>query len=209
MERDWTARRAECTARKEAETVMSHWWELTGPEGHRPQSLHTHSYYTHRCSQGCQSDHQLTDNRSTEQEHVIRLRISFYAGWLTEFHYQLWRTSYHTHTHTHQFNGSLYGTTRVSQYQKSKTNLDFTEARDSEWQWHPLGKSAPRSRQITMPAPHHSVFYRPDALPAAQATASKQWRQEPGPVISYRKKLLSVLICSNTSTLPFTKQSVH
>jgi len=28
-------------------------------------------------------------------------------------------------------------------------------------------KSAPRSRQITMPAPYHSVFYRPDALPAA------------------------------------------
>ena len=30
-------------------------------------------------------------------------------------------------------------------------------------------KSAPRST----PAPHHSVFYRPDALPAAQPTASK------------------------------------
>jgi len=27
----------------------------------------------------------------------------------------------------------------VSHYQKGKTNLDFTEARDSEWQWHPLG----------------------------------------------------------------------
>jgi len=27
----------------------------------------------------------------------------------------------------------------VRQYQKSKTNLDFTEARDSEWQWHQLG----------------------------------------------------------------------
>ena len=38
-------------------------------------------------------------------------------------------------------------------------------------------KSAPHSRQITMPAPHHSVFYRPDALPAAQPTASKHWRQ--------------------------------
>ena len=37
-------------------------------------------------------------------------------------------------------------------------------------------KSAPHSRQITMPAPHHSVFYRPDALPAAQPTASKHWR---------------------------------
>ena len=38
-------------------------------------------------------------------------------------------------------------------------------------------KSAPHSRQITTPAPHHSVFYRPDALPAAQPTASKHWRQ--------------------------------
>jgi len=27
----------------------------------------------------------------------------------------------------------------VSQYQKGKTNLDFTETRDSEWQWNPLG----------------------------------------------------------------------
>ena len=37
-------------------------------------------------------------------------------------------------------------------------------------------KSAPRSRHITMRASHHSVFYRPDALPAAQPTASKHWR---------------------------------
>jgi len=27
----------------------------------------------------------------------------------------------------------------VSRYQKGKTNLDFTEARDSGWQWHQLG----------------------------------------------------------------------
>jgi len=27
----------------------------------------------------------------------------------------------------------------VSQYQKGKTNLDFIEARDSEWQWHRMG----------------------------------------------------------------------
>jgi len=27
----------------------------------------------------------------------------------------------------------------VSRYQKGKTSLDFTEARDSEWQWHQLG----------------------------------------------------------------------
>jgi len=41
-------------------------------------------------------------------------------------------------THTHPFNGPFSGTTQVSQYQKGKTNLDFTEARDSEWQWHQL-----------------------------------------------------------------------
>jgi len=111
----------------------------------------------------------------------------------------------------------------VSRYQKGKTNVDFTDARDSEWQWNPLGhmqvctllltdnhastsplsflqagcpschptnsvkalkaqgsgiswavcKSASRSRQITMPAAHYAVFYSPDALPAAQPTASK------------------------------------
>jgi len=38
-------------------------------------------------------------------------------------------------------------------------------------------KSAPRPRQITTPAPHHSVLYRPDALSATQPTASKHWRQ--------------------------------
>jgi len=39
----------------------------------------------------------------------------------------------------HTFNGHFSWTTRVSRYQKGKTNLDFTEARDSEWQWHQLG----------------------------------------------------------------------
>ena len=37
-------------------------------------------------------------------------------------------------------------------------------------------KSAPCSRQITTPVTHHSVFYRPDALPADQPTVSKHWR---------------------------------
>jgi len=37
------------------------------------------------------------------------------------------------------FNGPFSRTTRVRRYQKDKTNLDFTEARDSEWQWHQWG----------------------------------------------------------------------
>ena len=46
---------------------------------------------------------------------------------------------YYWQTHTHPFNGPFSGTTRVSRHQKGKTNLDFTEARDSAWQWHQLG----------------------------------------------------------------------
>ena len=66
------------------------------------------------------------------------------GGWYTPYtRTHATCTCYHqctTHTHTHTpFNGHLSGTTRVSRYQKGKTNLDFTEARDSEWQWHQLG----------------------------------------------------------------------
>ena len=81
------------------------------------------------------------------------------------------------YTHTHPFNGPLSRTTQVSQYQKGKTNLDFTEARDSEWQWHQLG-----SMQVCtlLQTDNHAStpplgFYRPDALPATQPTASKHW----------------------------------
>jgi len=62
---------------------------------------------------------------------------------------------------------------RLPGWAGTRTNLDFTEARDSEWQWHQQGHM-----QIwTKPAPHHSVFYRPDDPPAAKPTASKHWRQ--------------------------------
>ena len=59
------------------------------------------------------------------------------------------------------------------------SNNSYQEARgDGVWDgsgisWTICKQSAPRSRQITMPAPHHSVFYRPDALPANQPTVSK------------------------------------
>ena len=42
-------------------------------------------------------------------------------------------------TNTHPFNDPLSRTTCLSRYQKGKTNLDFTEANDSKWQWHQLG----------------------------------------------------------------------
>ena len=81
----------------------------------------------------------------------------------------------HTHTFTHTFNGPLSRTTWVSRYQKGKTNLDFTEARDSEWQWHQLEHM--QVCTLFQTDNHASTpplnFYRPDALPAAQPTASE------------------------------------
>ena len=77
--------------------------------------------------------------------------------------------------HTHPFNGPLSGTTRVSRYQRGKNQSGFYWSKTVSGSgiiWATC-KSAPRSRQIAMPAPHRSVFYRPDALPAAQRTASK------------------------------------
>jgi len=85
-----------------------------------------------------------------------------------------------THTHTHLFNGPFSRTTQVSRYQKGKTNLDFTEAKDCEWQWHQLGHM---QVCISLQTDNHATtpplkfFYRPDALPATQPTVSKHWRQ--------------------------------
>jgi len=65
----------------------------------------------------------------------------------------------------------------VNRYQKSKTNLDFTEARDSEWQWHQLGRmQVCNSLQTDNYAsnPPLRFFYRPHVFPAAQPRASKQ-----------------------------------
>jgi len=62
--------------------------------------------------------------------------------------------------YTQPFNSPFSETTRVSQYQKGKTNLDFTEVRDSEWQWHQLGHmQVCNSLQTDNHAStHHSVF---------------------------------------------------
>ena len=58
------------------------------------------------------------------------------------------------------FNGPFSRTTQVSQYQKGKTNLDFTEAEiasDSGISW-AICKFAPRSRQITCQHPTTQFF---------------------------------------------------
>jgi len=63
------------------------------------------------------------------------------AARLNEKNFELLKSVAHSVciTHPRPFKGPLSWTTRVSRYQKGKTNLDFTEARDSEWQSHQLG----------------------------------------------------------------------
>jgi len=69
----------------------------------------------------------------------------------------------------------------VSRYQKGKTNLDFTEARDGEWHWHQLGhmQVSTSLQTDTMPAPHHSVFLQagcPSCRPTNSVKALKAER---------------------------------
>jgi len=77
---------------------------------------------------------------------------------------------------TRMFNSPMYRTTWASRYQKGRTNLDFTEARDNEWQWHQLGCilvciSLQTDNHVNTPP---LSFYRPDALPAAQPCQSTE-----------------------------------
>ena len=68
----------------------------------------------------------------------IRKRTSGLAS--PQLSFSHWEVLYRdTHTRA-RLTAPLSGTTRVSRYQNGKTDLDFTEARDSEWQWHQLGR---------------------------------------------------------------------
>jgi len=113
---------------------------------------------------------------------MILLYRSKLSSWTTSYLY-LFYSSFYTHTHTRLmvlflglpgWAGYLF-----VRYQKGKTNLDFTEARDSEWQWHQLDHMRVcTSLQTDYHASMSSLnFYRPDFLPAAKPTASKHWRQ--------------------------------
>ena len=87
----------------------------------------------------------------------------------------------HTHTHTHAHTRltapcpGLPGWAGTRKVKPIGILLKQETVSGSGISW-AVCKSALRSRQITTPAPDRSVFYRPDALPAAQPTASKHWR---------------------------------
>ena len=90
------------------------------------------------------------------------------------------------HTHTTIFGPSGFwpglcrwaSTRKVNQ--EGKTNLDSLEQETvsgSGVSW-AICKPAPWPKHTTTPASHQSVFYRPNALPAAQPSASKHSRNK-------------------------------
>jgi len=111
----------------------------------------------------------------------------------------------------------------VSRYQKGKTNLDFTEVRDSEWQWHQLGHmqvstslqtdnhaNTPPLRFLQAGCPSCHPTNSVKALKAIQSTEGKRRHLEfpstPCSIkISYRlTELLPGVWC-----LPFYRDTVY
>jgi len=92
----------------------------------------------------------------------------------------------HTQTHHQQllllrpFNGLFSSTTWVSRHQKGKPLSILLEQDMMGWQWHQLDHM--QIIYTSLQTDNHAStsplsFHRPDALPAAQPTASKHWRQ--------------------------------
>ena len=84
---------------------------------------------------------------------------------------QLTKPVPHTHNHFMAL-WILSRITRVSLYQKGKTNLDFTEATDSEWQWHQLGHvqicTSPKTDNHSSTPPLSFITRRMPFLPPNQ-----------------------------------------
>ena len=102
----------------------------------------------------------------------------------------------------HLFNGPLSGTTWVSRYQKGKTNLDFTEARDSEWQWHQLGHmqaciALQTDSHDYPPDTHHSVFT--DRMPFLPPNQQRQSTEGSDKVLKVYQKYHSQQLSINSA----------
>ena len=85
----------------------------------------------------------------------------------------MWSNSRRQHTH---LTALFPGVPRWAGTRKVKP-IWILLKRDSEWQWHQLGHvQVSTSLQTDNHTSTPPLFYRPDALPAAQPTASKHWR---------------------------------
>ena len=116
----------------------------------------------------------------------------------------------HTHARTRAFNGPLSGTTRVSRYQKGKTNLDFTNARESEWQWHQqVCTSLQTDNHASTPPLSFLQAGCPSCRPTNSVKALKarvlptRWRQKSSVIdMKHALRLLSPYVYHDLHTAP-------
>ena len=131
--------------------------------------------------------HELTGGRVTVNR-VVKVqrftRVSLIPAVHQQQHLTTWQLTTSTliislpppHTHT-RLTALSPGLPRWASTRKVKPNwilLKQETVSGSGISW-AICKSAHCSRQITTPAPHQSVFYGPNAVPAAKPTVSKHW----------------------------------
>jgi len=118
----------------------------------------------------CQSWHRLQDRQHPHMKYLSLQTMFNVILYACNQDMQL-----HTHTRLTALFPRLLGWAGTRKVKPIWIILKHETVSGSGISW-AICKSAPRSRQITTPASHHSVFYRPDGLPAVQPTASKHWR---------------------------------
>ena len=102
------------------------------------------------------------------------LNTPLFANNFTCFNISQFTDPKNTHTHTH--NGPFYGTTQVSRYQKGKPIwilLKQETVSSSGISW-AICKTAPRSRQTTMPAPPHPAQFFTGRMPLLSPNQQRQ-----------------------------------
>jgi len=114
------------------------------------------------------------------------------SAWSTDIYWFFWLTHQITPIHLTALCPGLPGWTGIWKVKPIWILLKQETVSGSGISW-AICKSAPRSRQITTPAPTTLFFYRPDVLPAVQPTASKHWRQS-----DYQFKIISFSITQGT-----------
>ena len=107
---------------------------------------------------------------------------------------QLCQAAAYSSQHTHTFNGPISRSRQEIWYKKGKTNLDFTEARESEWQWHQLGymQVCTSLQTDNHASTHHSAAY--------SSQRNKNW---------IRKHTEQDSMSSHLKTIPFNHDATQ
>jgi len=97
----------------------------------------------------------------------------------------------------------------VIRYQKGKANVDFTEARDSEWQWHQLGHM--QSLHLAadrLPCQHPTTQFLQAGCPSCRPTNSVKALKPILPAHSVNTyKVNDALTCASMKIVNWTENT--